>query len=70
MLVLRVVNTTAPSRIEAPGGIGLRNVRERLSVHFGERATLTAGSITSGQWIAEVRMPLLSEGPDAKRSSY
>ena len=70
MLVLRVVNSTAPDRMEAPGGIGLRNVRERLSVHFGERARLTAGPTASGQWMAEVRMPLLSEGPAARRSSY
>jgi Histidine kinase len=69
MLVLRVVNTTAPGSIAAPGGIGLRNVRERLSVHFGDRASLTAGSITSRQWMAETRMPLLHERLHPKRPS-
>ena len=67
-LVMRVVNSMAPDRMPAPGGIGLRNVRERLSVHFAARATLTAGSTGSGQWVAEVRMPLLSDGPAARRS--
>jgi hypothetical protein len=63
-LVLRVINTSAPGTIEAHGGIGLGNVRERLSVHFGEHATLTAGSGSPGQWIAEIGMPLLREATD------
>jgi Histidine kinase len=69
MLVLRVVNTIAPNSITAPNGIGLGNVLERLSVHFGDRASLTAGSAMPNQWIAEARMPLLREGPQAKRPS-
>ena len=63
MLLLRVVNTTAPNCIAAPNGIGLRNVAERLSVHFGDRASLATGAIDSGHWIAEARLPLLREGP-------
>jgi len=64
-LALRVINTSAPGTIEAHGGIGLGNVRERLSVHFGEQATLTAGSGSPGQWIAEIGMPLLREATAA-----
>ena len=63
-LVLRVINTSAPDTIEAHGGIGLGNVRERLSVHFGKQATLIAGSGSPGRWIAEIRMPLLREATD------
>src|ERR1700686_3436419 len=42
-LVLRVVNTMAPDAVAAPDGIGLRNVRERLALHFGDRASLAVG---------------------------
>jgi hypothetical protein len=65
LLVLRVVNTTAPESIAAPHGIGLRNVGERLSVHFGDRASLVSGSLDAQHWIAEARMPLLRELPQA-----
>jgi hypothetical protein len=68
-LVLRVINSSAPGRIEAAGGIGLPNVRERLSVHFGGQASLTAGSVTPAQWIAELDMPLLRKGPDAQSAA-
>ena len=64
-LVLRVVNNLAPSWHGLHGpGIGLANVRERLSVQFGERATFEAGA-NGEQWVAEVRMPLLRDGPEA-----
>jgi Histidine kinase len=63
VLVLRIVNTTAPDGGAPQDGIGLRNVRERLSVHFGDRANLTARSSASCRWVSEVRMPLLREGP-------
>lgn len=66
-LVLRVVNTTAQNCVPARNGIGLRNVAERLSVHFGGRASLATGAIDSGHWLAEVRMPLLRAGPQARR---
>src|SRR5712675_133347 len=35
-LLLRVINTTAPNSTAGRDGIGLRNVRERLAVQFGE----------------------------------
>jgi hypothetical protein len=69
-LVLRVVNNLAPSRRGLLGpGIGLANVRERLSVQFGERATFAAGPGDDHQWVAEIHMPLLRDGPEAEASA-
>lgn len=65
-LVLRVVNNLAPSWHGLHGpGIGLANVRERLSVQFGTRASFTAGPGDDHQWVAEIRIPLLRDGPEA-----
>ena len=61
-LIVRIVNTTAMERSRSGGGIGLRNVRERLAVHFGERATFNAGLTAMDEWSAEICMPLLLEG--------
>jgi LytS/YehU family sensor histidine kinase len=63
-LVLRVINTIAPNSIAGRDGIGLRNVRERLAVQFAERARFTAEAADPGSWIAEIRMPLLRDGPE------
>lgn len=62
-LVLRVVNTMAHEGPRGPDGVGLRNVRERLAVHFGERASFEAGPAGAAEWAAQIRMPLLAEGP-------
>jgi hypothetical protein len=62
-LVLRVVNTVAREHDRGPDGVGLRNVRERLAVHFGARATFQAGRSGMSEWAAEIRIPLLGEGP-------
>ena len=65
-LVLRVMNNLAPSWHGLNGpGIGLANVRERLAVQFGERASFTAGPSDDQQWVAEIHMPLLRDGPEA-----
>jgi hypothetical protein len=65
-LVLRVLNNLAASWHGLHGpGIGLANVRERLAVQFGERASFTAGPGDDHQWVAEIHMPLLRDGPDA-----
>ena len=65
-LVLRVLNNLAPSWHGLHGpGIGLANVRERLAVQFGERASFTAGPGDDHQWVAEIHMPLLRDGPEA-----
>jgi hypothetical protein len=61
-LVLRVVNSLTPAYIAAaaePGGIGLKNVRERLSIQFGRRASFNAGLSHDHNWVAEIRLPLL-----------
>jgi two-component system, LytTR family, sensor kinase len=61
MLILRVTNTVAAQRASGDGGIGLRNVRDRLAIQFGERASFYAAPDESGQWVAEIRMPLLTD---------
>jgi hypothetical protein len=63
-LLLRVINTIAPNSTAGHDGIGLRNVRERLQVQFAERAKFTAAPLDAGNWIAEIRMPLLRDGPE------
>ncbi|HEY3785475.1 MAG TPA: histidine kinase [Steroidobacteraceae bacterium] len=63
-LWLRVINTVPPGAAVGRDGIGLRNVRERLAVQFGDRATFTVGAADAGNWSAEIRMPLLRDGPD------
>jgi hypothetical protein len=64
-LILRVVNDVAPAWHGLHGaGIGLANVRERLAVQFGERASFSAGAAEGDLWVAEVRMPLLRDGPE------
>jgi len=60
-LRLLVRNDFGSERAAGSGGIGLRNVRERLAVHFADRASLLAHAAEPGVWTAEVRMPLLLE---------
>src|SRR5882757_5159567 len=69
MLSLRVVNSIAPGKPEGCAGIGLKNVRERLAIQFGDRATFSAMPGYDNVWIAEVRLPLLRDGPEAPKSS-
>jgi Histidine kinase len=64
-LILRVLNTTAGNRPEPNDGIGLRNVRDRLAVHFGARATFVSQAIEGGKWAAEIRIPLVTDAPAA-----
>lgn len=64
-LLLRVSNTVGAATRRVGAGIGLRNVRERLGIQFGERAQLTATRGLNGLWLAEVRMPLLCGRPAA-----
>jgi signal transduction histidine kinase len=63
MLSLRVVNTVAPGKAPRAAGIGLRNVRDRLAIQFGDRAAFSAMPGYDNVWIAEVRLPLLRDGP-------
>jgi hypothetical protein len=63
-LLLRVINTIAPASTAGRDGIGLRNVRERLAVQFAERAKFSAEAADPANWIAQIRMPLLRDGPE------
>jgi hypothetical protein len=67
-VTLRVSNTIAPEKFIAEPGIGLTNVRERLEVQFGERASFRAGPEGEDLWVAEISLPLLSDGPEAART--
>jgi hypothetical protein len=62
VLKLRVVNTVAQDRPMRLDGIGLKNVRERLAVQFGNRAELSAG-VVDGDWVSEISMPEIVEMP-------
>ncbi len=61
MLTLRVSNTIDQHESTGHEGIGLKNVRERLAIQFGERATFEAAPRPGGRWVAEIRLPLLAE---------
>lgn len=65
MLMLRVSNTIDGSQPIGHGGIGLKNVRERLAIQFGNRALFEAAPRTDGLWVAEIRLPLLAQVSDA-----
>jgi hypothetical protein len=67
-LLVRIANTIAPARLENSTGIGLRNVGERLQVHFGTRGQLRTGHGPDNLWIAELRLPALRESPLAGAS--
>lgn len=42
-----------------PGtGVGLRNVSDRLKLHYGDQASLIAGGLSEGGYSAQIRMPL------------
>jgi hypothetical protein len=61
-LLLRVVNSLTPGYRGAAAvsvGIGLKNVRERLSIQFGGRATFNAGLSPEQNWVAEICLPVL-----------
>jgi hypothetical protein len=70
VLILRVVNTIAPGAMAGPHGIGLRNIRERLSLHFGDAATLHASAIDNGTWLSEVHMPLVRDVSGGERRAH
>lgn len=60
-LLVRVVNSAGAREVNEGPGIGLRNVRERLSVQFGGRASLHCGLRDTSTWVAELRLPILRE---------
>jgi hypothetical protein len=62
-LTVRITNTVAPDRATGSERVGLHNVRERLAVQFGDKASLEAGPADNGEWVATVHLPLLRDGP-------
>jgi hypothetical protein len=66
-LCLRVSNGKASGTLSGQTGIGIRNVRERLNVHFDATASLSSGPSDASRWLAEIRMPLLRERPPTER---
>lgn len=58
-VVMRVTNTTRPDLQRGPEGVGLRNVRTRLEVQFGKRASFRAGPDGEARWVTEIRLPTL-----------
>jgi Histidine kinase len=62
-LVLEVANDLPPTAPPARAGVGLSNVRERLAVHFGGRANVTAEAGADGRWHARIDLPLLRDEP-------
>ena len=58
---IAVLNSGAPLRGRTPsadGGVGLRNVERRLAVYYGDAARLTLSATTSGETLAELRIPI------------
>ncbi|HTV51058.1 MAG TPA: histidine kinase [Steroidobacteraceae bacterium] len=62
-LVLRVLNTTSLAAHAGEAGVGLHNVRERLRVHFGAAAHLSARASEPGEWVSEICLPALEDVP-------
>lgn len=60
-LQLKVVNSVGAGRASAIPGFGLRNVRERLAVHFGGRAVLSSAPAEGSTWVATLHLPVLRE---------
>ncbi|MBU3077345.1 sensor histidine kinase [Sphingomonas quercus] len=60
VLILRVEDDAATQESASPGpgiGIAIGNVRERLAVHYGPQASVTAHATESG-FVSEIRIPL------------
>ena len=69
-LQLKVVNSVGPGHAPGAGGLGLRNVRERLTVQFGGRAVLSSGPGEGSTWVATLHLPVLREwNPEAPPAS-
>jgi two-component system sensor histidine kinase AlgZ len=64
-LILSVSNTIAPGKVAGADGIGLSNVRERLSVQFEGRAGLSAGP-REGEWVSEITLPEIHASPNRR----
>ena len=56
-------NTVAPRYRPGEPGIGLRNVRERLAIQFGEQASFSAEPGPNNEWQARLELPALRDRP-------
>ena len=64
-----VITNTAVARAPGSGdGIGTRNVRERLSVQFGDKATFGSGAVSGGIWRAAISLPALQDAGSVPRA--
>jgi LytS/YehU family sensor histidine kinase len=68
VIALRVTNSMAQDRSVGADGIGLKNVRERMAVQFEGYASLSAAGV-DGEWVSEIRMPIIRESPPMSRES-
>jgi len=62
-LVIELCNDFAADAPTGHPGVGLTNVRERLAVHFGRRASLTTGQAAAARWSARIELPVLTDEP-------
>ena len=60
-LEIKVVNSIGCGRVPGVGGMGLRNVRERLAVQFAGRAVLSSGLADPTTWVATLHLQVLRE---------
>ena len=60
-LQLKVVNSVGAGGAPRAGGLGLRNVRERLAVQFSGAAVLASGPGDASTWVATLHLPVLRE---------
>jgi LytS/YehU family sensor histidine kinase len=65
-----VSNTIAVDAAAGAQGIGLRNVRERLMLHFPDAATFRASPADSQTWVAEIQMPLVHDARGVERELH
>jgi hypothetical protein len=56
-LSIDIENDMARGQTAAAPGVGLRNVRQRLEVQYGGRASLLCGPMGEGRWRAQVQIP-------------
>jgi LytS/YehU family sensor histidine kinase len=68
ILTLRLVNSIAPLKTIGEEGIGLNNVRERLSVQFGQHAGIST-AIDGAEWAVQITMPVLLDIPQTREVS-
>jgi sensor histidine kinase YesM len=59
----------AAGAVSGAHGIGLRNVRERLSLHFSDAAMFQASMDEGARWMAQIHMPLVDDAGGGRRAA-